>query len=180
MQVYLWDTKVLFKITSQSMMFFILNLIHYLRSYIKGCHTCQLAHSKKTPTRQLQTRIHPNYLPLSTLSMDLNVMPKSCRGQKFIFCIIDEVTNYLITKSEEIGDAIIEHVITKNCIPEYVIVDKYSALMSSLMKYLFQEFDIKTKTVVPYNHQSLQAKNGIKSLSCILTKHLTNLGQMWP
>ena len=33
--------------------------------------------------------------------------------------------------------------------------------------------------VTPYNHQSLQAEHGIKSLSCILTKHLTSLGQMW-
>ena len=39
---------------------------------------------------------------------------------------------------------------------------------------------LKSKTVTPYNHQSLQAEHGIKSLSCILTKHLTNLGQMWP
>ena len=34
--------------------------------------------------------------------------------------------------------------------------------------------------VAPYNYQSLQAGHGIKSLSNILTKHLTNLGQMWP
>ena len=33
---------------------------------------------------------------------------------------------------------------------------------------------------MPYNHQSLQAEHGIKSLSMILAKHLTNLGQMWP
>ena len=52
--------------------------------------------------------------------------------------------------------------------------------MSSLMSYLLHNFDIKIKTVAPYNHQSLQAEHGIKSLSCILTKHLTNLGQMWP
>ena len=36
------------------------------------------------------------------------------------------------------------------------------------------------KTVGPYNHQSLQAEYGIKSLSTILTKHLTEQGQMWP
>ena len=41
-------------------------------------------------------------------------------------------------------------------------------------------FNIKIRTVAPYNHQSLQAEHGIKSLSTILTKHLTNLGQMWP
>ena len=51
--------------------------------------------------------------------------------------------------------------------------------MSSLMNYLFNKLDIKIKTVAPYNHQFLQAEHGIKSLSMILTKHLTNLGQMW-
>ena len=34
--------------------------------------------------------------------------------------------------------------------------------------------------VVPFNYQSLQVEYGIKSVSTILTKHLTNLGQMWP
>ena len=73
------------------------------------------------------------------------------------------MTNYLITvplhhaKSEEIEDALIENVITKYCIPEYIIMDQDSAFMSSLMKYLFYKFDIKIKTVVPYNHQSLSS-----------------------
>ena len=54
-----------------------------------------------------------------------------------------------------------------------------SAFMSSFMTNLFHKFDIKIKAVVPYSHQSLQAKHGIKSLSCILSKHLISLGQMW-
>ena len=52
--------------------------------------------------------------------------------------------------------------------------------MSSLMTYLLSKFNIKIRTEAPYNHQSLQAEHGIKSLSNILIKHLTNLGQMWP
>ena len=52
--------------------------------------------------------------------------------------------------------------------------------MSSLMNYLFKKLDIKIKTVAPYNHQLLQAEHEIKSLSAILTKHLMNLGEMWP
>ena len=52
--------------------------------------------------------------------------------------------------------------------------------MYSFMDYLFSKFNIKIKMVAPYNHQSLQAEHRIKSLSAILTKHLTNLGQMWP
>ena len=34
--------------------------------------------------------------------------------------------------------------------------------------------------MAPYNHQSLQAEQGIKSLLNILTKHLTGSGEMWP
>ena len=89
--------------------FFIPNLIHYLRSYIKGCHICQLSCNEKPPTRHLQTRINPNYIPMSRLSMDLKVMPRSHKGHKYILCIIDEATNFLITvpffqaRSEEIG-----------------------------------------------------------------------------
>ena len=96
------------------------------------------------------------------------------------------MTNYLITipiyqaKSEEIADALIENVITKYCIQEYIIMDQDSGFISSVMNYLFHKFNIKTRTVVSYNHQSLQAEHGIKSLSNILTKHLTHLGQMWP
>ena len=78
-------------------------------------------------------------------------------------------------RSVEVTDALIENVITKYCVPEYIIMDHNSVSMSSLNK-----FNIKIMTVAPYNHQSLQAEHGIKSLSNILTKDVTNLGQMWP
>ena len=59
-------------------------------------------------------------------------------------------------------------------------MDQDSAFMSSLMTYLLNKFNIKIRAEAPYNHQSLQAEHGMKSLSTILTKNLTNLGQMWP
>ena len=59
-------------------------------------------------------------------------------------------------------------------------MDQDNVFLSSLMNSLFKKFDIKIKRVAPYNHQSLQVAHGIKSLSIILTKHLTDLGQMWP
>ena len=121
---------------------FIPKLTHYLRYYIKGCHICQLACNEKPPARQLQTRINPNYIPLSRMNMDLKVMPKSYRGHKYILCIIDEVTNYIITvpihqaKSEDVGEALIENIITKYCIPECIIMDQDSTFMSSLDIFL--------------------------------------------
>ena len=94
-------------------------------------------------------------------------MPRSYKGNKYILCVIDEVTNYLITvpihlaKSEQIGDALIENVITKHCIAEHIIMDQHGTFMSSLMNYLFKRLDIKIKTVMPYNHQSLLDEHGI-------------------
>ena len=47
------------------------------------------------------------------------------------------MTNYLITisiyqsKAEEIGDALIEHVITKYCSSYCIVMDQTSAFMSS-------------------------------------------------
>ena len=118
--------------------------------------------------------------------MNLKVMHKSSKGHKFILCIADEVANYLITipvyqsKTEELGEALIAYIITKYCIPDCIIMDQDCAFRSTLMNYLFSRFNIKIKMVASYNHQSLPAEHGIKSLSTILTKHLTDLGQMWP
>ena len=160
--------------------------MHYLRLYIKRCHICQLNRKDKPPMRQLQTRIILNYRPLLRLSMDLKVMLRSSRGHRYILCIIDEVTYCIIiapikySRSEEVGEALINDVISKFCVPDYMIMDLDSAFMSSLMNYLFKRLGIKIKAVAPYNHQSLQAEHGIKCLSNILMKHLTGLGEMWP
>ena len=89
-------------------------------------------------------------------------MPRSHKKHKYILCIIDEVTNYLITvsiyqaESEEIGEALIDNVITKYYIAEYIIMDQDSAFMSSLMTYLLAKYNIKIRTVAPYNHQSFK------------------------
>ena len=151
----------------------------------KRFHICQLSRSDKLSTRKLQPQIYLNYRLMSKLSMDLKVMPRSQKGHKFILCIIDEMTNYLIMvpiyhpRSEEVGEALIEHVISKFCAPDCIIMDQDSTFMSTLMNYLFRKLNIKIMTIDAYNHQSLQAEHGIKTLSQILTKNLSGQGQLW-
>ena len=165
--------------------FFIPHLIHYLRSFLSAYDICQLFRNDKQPSRQLETRINLNHRPMSRLSMDLKVMPRLQKGHRFILCIIDEVTSYLIAtplyqaKSEEVREALNVNIITKFGMPDYMIMDQHSAFMSSLMSYLFKKLRVTIKTIGPYNHKSLQAEHGIKSLSNILSKCLTDQGQMW-
>ena len=124
---------------------FIPDLMHYLRSYIKGCHIRQLSNKDKIPNRQFQRRINLNYKPLSRLSTDLKDMPKSYREHKFILCVIDEMTNYLITmpiyqaRSEQTSDSLRDNIISKYGIPEYLIMDQDSAFMSTSMNYLLKD-----------------------------------------
>ena len=92
-------------------------------------------------------------------------------------CYFKVLYTRLHTYGVLIGDAIIDNVISKYCIPDYILMDQDSAFMSMLMNYLFKKMNIKIRTVALYNHQSLQAEHGIKSLSIILTKHLTEQGQ---
>ena len=102
-------------------------------------------------------------------------MPRSQKGHWYILCIIDEVKNYLVSaplyqaRSKEVGEALIENVISKYGTLEYIMMDQDSAFMSSLISYLFKILRIKIKTVGSYNHKSLQAEHGIKSLLNILT-----------
>ena len=112
-------------------------------------------------------------------------MPRSQKGHWYILCVIDKMINYLITaplyqaRSSEVGEALIENVISKFSMPEYTIMDQDSAFMSSVMSYLFRKLGISIKTVGPCNHKYLQAEHGIKSLSDILSKHLAGQGQTW-
>ena len=58
--------------------------------------------------------------------------------------MIVQVTNYLITvpilqaRLKEVGDTLIENIITKYCIPEHIIMDQDYVFMSSLMNYFAQ------------------------------------------
>ena len=55
---------------------------------------------------------------MSRLSMDFKVMPRCQKGHQYIPCVIDEMTDYLITvplyqaRSEEVGEALIENIIS--------------------------------------------------------------------
>ena len=110
----------------------------------EGCQIFQLKRNEKPPARQLQQRINLNYRPVPRLSVDFKMLPKSYRSHKFISGISDEVTNYLITvpihksRSEEIAKSLIENVISKQYIQDYIIIAQESAFMSSLIIHLFK------------------------------------------
>ena len=82
-------------------------------------------------------------------------MTKPNKGHKIILCIIDEVTNYVITvpvyqsKSEKIGDTWIDNALSKYCIPILYNKGSRQCLYVIINELYFKKFDIKIKTVAP-------------------------------
>ena len=72
--------------------------------------------NEKPHPRHLQHRINPNNKAMTRPSIDLKVMPRSYKGCNFILVVNDEVHNVIETipiyhtRSEEIGDVLIENV----------------------------------------------------------------------
>ena len=50
----------------------------------------------------------------------------------------------------------ITHVFSKCGVPECMIMEQDSALMSTLIDYLFKNLGIEIKTIALYNHQSFK------------------------
>ena len=57
--------------------------------------------------------------------------------------------------------------------PSHIVCDQDPAFTSSLMDAFATQLNIKLIMTSPTNHKSLQAEHGIKSLSGLLVKHLS-------
>ena len=49
-----------------------------------------------------------------------------------------------------------EHVLSKDSMPEYTIMSQDRTFISTLNNYLLNKLGFKLKTAAPYNHPSLQ------------------------
>ena len=59
------------------------------------------------------------------------------------------------SKTEEMDEALIEHIVTKYCVPDCIIINQDSTFMSSLMNYLLMTLDGKTLQGL-FEHEGLK------------------------
>ena len=153
-----------------SQRFYCPNLAENLRAYITGCHICQMFKKGKNFQRPYQKRMNINIPAMTRISMDIKQMPMN-RGYSHILVLLCEVSNYMValplssTRTQNILEAFQRGYLAYFGPPTHIICDQDPAFTSSLMIL-----------VSPTNHKSLQAEHGIKSLSGLLVKHLS---QVW-
>ena len=162
------------------------NLPYYVRLYIISCHICQLFKNSKRFDRPLMKRFYDINTPTMTnISMDIKHMPPSKSPYKYILVLLCDISNFLVATpmkkatAEEVCSILLDNFMAYYAVPMRIICDQDPAFMSSLCQWFFKAYGIQLVTVSPTNHKSLQAEHGIKSLSNILMKHLSGLGDDW-
>ena len=162
------------------------NLPYYVRLYIISCHICQLFKGSKKFDRPLMRRFYDINIPTMTnISMDFKHMPPSKSPYKYILVLLCDISNFLVATpmkkatAEEVCSILFDNFMAYYAVPMRIICDQDPAFMSSLWQWFFKAYGIQLVAVSPTNHKSLQAEHGIKSLSNILMKHLSGLGDNW-
>ena len=112
--------------------------------------------------------------------MDIKQMPAN-KGYSHILLLLCEVSNYMValplqsTRTQSILEAFQRGYLAYFEPPTHIICDQDPAFTSSLIKAFMTQLNIKVILVSPTNHKSLQAEQGIKSLSGLLVKHLSKV-----
>ena len=158
--------------------FYCPTLAEHLRAYITGCHICQLFKKGKNFQRPLQKRMNINVPAMTKLSIDIKQMPPN-HGYSHILVLLCEVSHYMValplhsTKLPHILDVFQRGYLAYFGPPSHIVCDQDPAFTSSLMEAFATQLNIKLIMISPTNHKSLQAEHGIKSLSDLLVKHLS-------
>ena len=167
-----------------SQRFYCPNLAEQLRAYITGCHVCQLFKKGKKFDRPLKKRVNINVPAMTKISMDIKHMPAS-HGYSYILVLLCEVSNYMValplhsTRTPHILQVFQKGYVAYFGPPTHIVCDQDASFTSSLMQAFTEQLNIKVIFVSPTNHKSLLAEHGIKSLSNLLVKHLTEVWS-WP
>ena len=96
--------------------------------------------------------------------------------------LLCEVTNYMValplmsTRTPHILEAFQRGYLGYFGPPTHIVCDQDPAFTSSLMEAFVTQLNIKVILVSPTNHQSLQAEDGIKSLSGLLVNTCQQFG----
>ena len=156
------------------------NLAENLRACITGCHICQMFKKVKSFQRPYQKRMNINTPAMTRISVDIKQMQVN-RGDSHILVLFCEVSNYMValplqsTRTQSILEAFQRGYLAYFGPPTHIICDQDPAFTSSLMEAFVTQLNIKVILVSPTNHKSLQAEHGIKSLSGLLVKHLSEV-----
>ena len=142
-------------------------LVRDTRKYVNTCRICQLA-KQRTP-RPRQGALHPIVYdhPMQTVSIDVvgPFSPISKRGNRYIFVIVDNFTNYLWLhpvpdETATTTATILLDLFLKHGFPVQNLSDRGANFVSEIVQELLRLFRVKTLRTTAY-HPQTDGKNEV-------------------
>lgn len=134
------------------------NMTKDIMNYVKECSRCQ-----RFGPKTLNERLHPiavKTTPFDQIEIDVNHLPISSDGSRYVIAAICMLTKYVELKpikyqtTAEIALFIYERIICAHDTPSIIITDNGKPMISELIQQVCRQFSIIHKTGSPYNSQS--------------------------
>lgn len=134
------------------------NMTKDVMTYVKECPRCQAFAPKS-----LNERLHPIAVkssPFEQIEIDVNHLPISSDGSRYVIGAICMLTKYVEMKAmkyqttAEIAIFIYERIICIHGTPSVIITDNGKPMISKLIQHVCRQYSIVHKTGSAYNSQS--------------------------
>lgn len=134
------------------------NMTKDIMTYVKECPRCQ-----RFGPKVLNERLHPiavKTTPFDQIEIDVNHLPISSDGSRYVIAAICTLTKYVELKpikyqtTAEIALFIYERIICAHATPSVIITDNGKPMISEMIQHVCRQFSIVHKTGSPYNSQS--------------------------
>ncbi len=123
---------------------------------------------------------------MESISMDLKVMPTSCRGYNYLLVMRCNHLRFVITdtlktrKASEVAESIFQKLICAHGTNiKEIYCDLDTAIKNEIVSSLFLSLGIQVKFCSVQSHQSNPAERPIQSISNILIHYITKYGNLW-
>ncbi len=152
---------------------------------MQSCLECRVA---TKPRRGARPPLQPITVsrPFQTVGVDIMTLPLTRQGNQYVVVLMDYFTKWVHAvpipnqRTETIARALIEHVIITHGVPEALLSDRGTNLLSNLMTELCQLMGMKklnTTVVHPQTDGLVERFN--RTLKSMLRKHSAKYGPEW-
>ena len=113
-------------------------------------------------------------------------MPDGFNGFRFLIMVTCEQINFVFAipskdrMARAISDALLHQVFAITGPPQYLSVDKDTALTGTVIQILLQSLQCTMQIMSPWNHGSSKAERQIQTIGNMITKQLQGTGSTWP
>ena len=148
--------------------YYIPNLFVKLCNFIQACHLCQRCKLKQKQGTPHYGYIPKDYIPLEHLTVDIKYILEGFDGFCFLIMAICKQTNFVFDipskerTARAIADALIHRIFAISGSPQYLSVDKDTALTGNVIQILLQSLQCTMQIISLWSHGSSKQKDKYK------------------